>query len=899
LIYTQLCEPPQTLISEINVVQELCKLGYGAQALLSEASVGPGSIEDVLLRDVRPDWEYGDSTIRLRTGKTSIPAVLRLSRELGWFIGLFIAEGCFETTINKLEGEDREVPSSTISLVCDRASVDRAAGIVAQLGLTYAVSEDGTSARLRVFNKLFSILLSEILGLGLKSRFKALPKGFLSYDQDFLEGLISGIIDGDGCIKSSPDSGHRISVRVSSKSLCCQLRDALNLLGIPSSLGKPEGAGSTREFKGRTIVQNFDITRLEFGLTEDAHRLLQSSRRIRDIDGFRAAGKSLKDSPGVGPCSIYRIDDVSTQDPYVYDVTTGSGTFLCSGIWTHNCGAHSLEYVKKHGLALENLDMVSKPAKHAQTLIGHLNTYIASMQAFFAGAMGFGFVNIFLAPYLVGKSDGELKQLAQYMIFSISQNAFARGGQTVFSDFGVNLSIPDYLKETPAIGPGGKYTGKTYAAYEKEAQRFAKALLMVWGEGDGAGVPFTFPTARIHIDESTFTDPSQKELFDYACLVSSKNGSPYFVFDRESTRLAQCCRLSFDFDPEDMKHPEGLRLCGFQNISLNLPQCAYRAGKGKLDKLYKNVERVITLAIKAHLQKKKVSARYMSKPGMPLWQLGKDAKDGKPLIDLENATYIVGLVGLNECLQYMLGQELHESDEVLKEGLKLVNHMAMFAKKLGKEHDLKVSLEESPAESAIRRLAKIDLRNFHDAAMEVMKGDVEGDQAFYTNSIHLNPAAPVNLWTRIKDQSRFHRAIESGAIIHCFVGAERPSAVDIEWLVKKTFDETNCSQLVISPETSYCYDCRAHTPGIVKRCSNCGSENVFGLSRIVGYCSKIERWNRSKLGELKARQEGDYSIGDLKCREEGVPVFGDLPPVVFEKSYPVSPDLLKDININL
>jgi ribonucleoside-triphosphate reductase len=49
------------------------------------------------------------------------------------------------------------------------------------------------------------------------------------------------------------------------------------------------------------------------------------------------------------------------------------------------------------------------------------------------------------------------KQEAQYLIFSCSQSAFSRGGQTLFIDFNVHLGIPSYLKNVPAIGSGGNY----------------------------------------------------------------------------------------------------------------------------------------------------------------------------------------------------------------------------------------------------------------------------------------------------------------------------------------------------------------------------------------------------------------------------------------------------------
>ena len=41
-------------------------------------------------------------------------------------------------------------------------------------------------------------------------------------------------------------------------------------------------------------------------------------------------------------------------------------------------------------------------------------------------------------------------------------------------------------------------------------------------------------------------------------------------------------------------------------------------------------------------------------------------------------------------------------------------------------------------------------------------------------------------------------------------------------------------------------------------CPYCGSKNVFGMSRVVGYFSIIENWNDSKKAELKRRQQGNY-----------------------------------------
>jgi ribonucleoside-triphosphate reductase len=524
------------------------------------------------------------------------------------------------------------------------------------------------------------------------------------------------------------------------------------------------------------------------------------------------------------------------------------------------CSSHSLEYLKKYGLDLQNLDTKSAPAKHARTLTGHLNTFLASMQAYYAGALGVGYINIMYAPYVEHMSPEEMRQEAQHLIFSCSQSAFSRGGQTLFLDFNVHTGVPRYLRDIEAIGPGGKYTGRTYGSYEKAAQVFCRAMLDVWRAGDRDGHLFAFPKCDFHINADTFRDPAQHELLRYACQIASENGVPYFVFDRDEVTLSACCRLRTTIDDRHMiEHPESMRFCGFQNVTVNLPQAAYRAGPGHWQRLHEEIGLGIDLAMKAHLQKREFIRKMMSGPSMPLWEIGKTARDGRPYVDLDKCTYIIGLIGLNECIQYMSGKELHESDEALKQGLRIVAFMHHQAKKYTREHGLKVSLEESPAESATRRFAKIDVRDWPQARA-LVKGDVEADEYYYTNSIHLRADAPVDLLTRIRLQAKFHGMIESGAIIHAFVGEERPPAESILALVRRTYEKTQAAQLTISPEFTVCNACRKWTPRIQDHCDFCNSKDVYGVTRIVGYFSRVSNWNKSKLGELKDRQRGNYSV---------------------------------------
>lgn len=570
------------------------------------------------------------------------------------------------------------------------------------------------------------------------------------------------------------------------------------------------------------------------------------------------------------------------------------------------CSAHSPEFLKKYGLRLNNLSTASSPAKHAGTLTGHINTFLASMQAYYAGALGLAYINIFYAPLLAGENYETMKQEAQYLIFSCSQSAFSRGGQTLFIDFNVHMGVPSYMKNVPAIGPGGKYMHKmpdgsieklndvprdesgnlkqpekgrilTYGDFEKESQDFAKAMMEVWMHGDSDGKPFPFPKFNLHVNEESFKDPKQNELFRFACKVASVNGATYFVFDREEATLSQCCRLKTKITDNYMiQHPESMRFCGFLNVTLNLPQAAYRAD-GDLEKTIEEVKKTMDTAARAHIQKKNFVKRISDQPGSPLWQIGMTVSDGKPYVDLDKATHIIGLIGLNECVKRITGKELHESDEAYKTGLKVISAMYFKCKELEKEFGVKFTLEESPAESTSLRLAKIDLSKFPEAK-DYVRGNKENGEVYYTNSIHFAPDAPISIVERIEKQGKFNSLIESGSITHVFVGEHLPDADSIANLVKKTWETTQSAQLVFSPEFTVCDDCKKTYLGFRRtpelKCRFCGSENIYGISRVVGYYSIIggkkggkdfEGWIKSKQAEFKDRQKGDYgAINDSK-----------------------------------
>jgi len=525
------------------------------------------------------------------------------------------------------------------------------------------------------------------------------------------------------------------------------------------------------------------------------------------------------------------------------------------------CSGQSLEYIKKFGLNLPNSLALARPAKHPEVLLAHMVKFAAALQSNFAGAIGWDAVNLFFAPYLEGLSDREVKQLAQMLIFEFSQQAVARGGQAIFTDINLYWEVPKHFEDVPAIGPDGQYTGKTYADYEKEAQRFVWKLFEVYREGDGAGRPFFFPKPLVHITEKFFHTEGHERFLHHICDVAATMGNTYFVFDRgETAKISECCRLSFKLeqsDLEDAKTPWRMRYSALQNVTVNLPRIAYEAG-GDDTELFKILRQRVRLAVEAHLQKRRFIQNLLDHGATGPLALLAMALDGEPYLRMHRVTYLVGMVGLNEMVERHLGQQLHQSEEAMRFGLKVIAQMKLLCDHYSQQHNMRFVLEQTPAESTAYRFARLDLKHFPRAARQTVKGDLVTGEVYYTNSTLFNVGAPVNPIERVKLEGRFHPLIEAGAITHVWLGEQRPSAESLANFVVKIFRHTKNDQVAFSPEFSCCNRCLSNSRGLLETCPRCGSEDLDHITRITGYFTRVSSWNKGKLC-LYTHNSNNYS----------------------------------------
>lgn len=520
------------------------------------------------------------------------------------------------------------------------------------------------------------------------------------------------------------------------------------------------------------------------------------------------------------------------------------------------CSGQSVAYVARYGLSIPSITSVSKPAKHADVLLAHILKMTSVLQNHFAGAIGWDAVNMYFAPYTVGWEYKQYLQLAQQLIFEFNQLAGGRGGQVAFTDINLYYEIPNHFRDVPAIGPGGKFTGRTYAEYGPESKMLLQALFDVYMHGDSRGQPFFFPKPLLHITDYFFQEQCWEELLHQACLLASEKGNTYFVFDRGGVaKLSECCRLSFELTPEDLdeaKHPWKMRYCALQNVTLNLPRAAYKAA-GDSGMIFDIIDEEMELAGQAHLQKRQFIESIMDL-GVhgPLAALSV-SHDDESYLRMRKASHLIGILGLNETVQVLTGAQLHETEEAEQLGKAIIQYMDIKCQQLSDRYGLKIVLEQTPAESTALRFAKLDLRSYPDVAQRYIKGNFETGEIYYTNSTHLDYKLVQDPIEKVLREGELHPMIKAGAITHVWMGEHKPDPAALASFVIKTFKHTENAQVAFSPEFTICCDCNNIERGLLATCSRCGSEEVDGITRVTGYFTRTSSWNAGKRGELADR----------------------------------------------
>lgn len=507
-------------------------------------------------------------------------------------------------------------------------------------------------------------------------------------------------------------------------------------------------------------------------------------------------------------------------DFHIHDLSMFSG--YCAG-W-------SLRQLIEEGLGGVEGKISSKPARHLYTLVFQMVNFLGIMQNEWAGAQAFSSFDTYLAPFVHADKLNytEVKQAIQSFIFGV--NIPSRwGSQAPFTNITLDWTVPEDLRNKPAIVGGVQYENYTYGDFQNEMDMINKAFLEIMLEGDANGRGFQYPIPTYNITkEFNWDSENAKLLFE----ITAKYGTPYFQNFinsdlNPSDVRSMCCRLQLD---KRELRKKGGGLFGADEftgsigvVTINLPRIGYLTSTKP--EFFARLSHFMQLAKESLEIKRKVINRLMENGLFPYTR--------RYLQHLNNHFSTIGINGMNECLLNFMGKDI-TSSEGKEFALEILDFMRKQLADYQEETGSLFNLEATPAESTSYRLARHDKAHYPDI---ISSGD---DDPFYTNSTQLPVDWTNDIFEALDHQDELQKRYTGGTVFHGFLGEAISDWEMCRKLVKTIAYNYHLPYFTISPTFSICPK-HGYLAGEHFNCPHCKSEKEHEL--------------KMKINKLKAQKE--------------------------------------------
>ena len=511
----------------------------------------------------------------------------------------------------------------------------------------------------------------------------------------------------------------------------------------------------------------------------------------------------------------------------------------------------------------------SKPAKRVSSYIAALCETVHQMSSHLAGAVSLGTFFMDVSHLLIYKqriSYDKLmnnaafrKQLEnEFQQFIHSCNSLSRNG--IESPF-TNVSIFDKEKLSHFINDEnygwyfpknikvladnelGDENGKiSKDAFEKFIVNYIfevqKIFIELFDKGDPSqnGINYRFPVVTVniskHIDEQG--NPYIEEGNELLEYIVKKDISKYNIFTSQGERIASCCRMINDKEMMDQLGSTmnsfggsgGASLGSHRVVTINFARLAYQANSyDEYKSLLKARVDDASKVLKAH----KVLLYKLTDMGMePFIKMG--------FIDLGRMFSTFGMLGI------------YEADIILKDRfgnkdfdymLDILECFKEYTIEAGTRENLIINREEIPGESCAPKLFKSD---------NILFGNPYSFPEFYANQF-VPLYAKVTIAEKMKIEGKYERYLSGGVISHLQIGSDVTSTQAKAIIMEAV--KSNCEHFALNRVVSRCTECGAVEKANWKECPHCHSEKVQHMTRVVGFFTITEQWN-------KTRREKDF-----------------------------------------
>jgi len=557
---------------------------------------------------------------------------------------------------------------------------------------------------------------------------------------------------------------------------------------------------------------------VEKGFEDYRHKLTRLGMPVHEVTSLIDDKDHARDSAGIlskagrtvlGEYTLLNVFPRDVADAHVSGAihVKGLGTWILKP----NEVMHDLRFFLQHGLKRASpLQLSVKPPETFESALAIVFNVLLHASRETDEMQTCGYFNVFLAPFVKGAAAAAVKEQLRRFILNVSQHAEAT--------LGLELSIPKFVVDKPAVGPQGKTCGK-YGDFAEESLLLASLTLEIFAE-ESSPKPLLNPRLVLKIGKETVTDERARAVLLKAHILAADRGILYFANtlqkgEKNTVFSASGCKLEADLTGD--WETDTLRTGCLGVVTVNLSRIVHESEKDA-NKFFEILKERCELAARA-LSIKYRALRQHGKNALPFMAQGSN---GDTYFRLENCSRIINFAGFRESVESFCGKNLSHEESV-KFADELVQNLSASKRKLSRRHGKRLfpavlhSLESSV------RLAQLDIEKY-GVAKVTFSGTRE--TPFYSTTKRLTLQAgnfpyvsseALELEQKLKDLN----AGGSLSIIELEGNEYQPEQLMklTEHLIKNEALEFFTYNRV----ATYCDSCKKSWFGVLHKCPSCGS----------------------------------------------------------------------------
>ncbi len=421
--------------------------------------------------------------------------------------------------------------------------------------------------------------------------------------------------------------------------------------------------------------------------------------------------------------------------------------------------------------------------------------------------------------------DKVITDYFEQIVYSINQPTGARNFQAVFW----NISYYDrYYFESlfeNFVFPDG-------SAPDWEGLSWLQKRFMRWFNAERLRTVLTFPVETMAMLTEN-GEPKDREYGEFTAQMYSEGHSFFTYLSDNADSLSSCCRLRNEITDNEFSYTlgaGGISTGSKSVLTINLNRCIqYAVRQGISYQFF--LEEVVELVHKVQMAYNENLKEMQAKGMLPLFDAG--------YINMGRQYLTIGVNGLVEAAEF-LGIEISDNDEYARFTQDILGTVERYNKKY-RTPDVMFNCEMIPAENVGVKHAKWD----REAGYTVGR-DCYNSYFYVVEDKSLN----------IIDKFRMHgkkyiEHLTGGSALHMNLD-EHLSKEQYAHLLKVAARE-GCNYFTFNIPNTVCNDCGHIDKRHLNRCSQCESENLDYLTRIIGYMKRVSNFSAARQKEAAVR----------------------------------------------